>query len=114
TAEGSPYRGRAGYTALHGVRLSSVPSGGQSVTSVTSRVSPPVDSPLRGSLEHPPLQDSELVVQSTPEASLEWLVPLVDYLAAWKLLLNVSAWVLRTVEKGYSIQFAAPPPPFNG
>ncbi|KAL0148139.1 hypothetical protein M9458_056541 [Cirrhinus mrigala] len=30
TAEGSPYRGRAGCTALHGVRLSSVPSGGQS------------------------------------------------------------------------------------
>ncbi|KAL0159530.1 hypothetical protein M9458_043255, partial [Cirrhinus mrigala] len=72
-------------------------------------------SPPRGSLEQlvrqspagPPLQ-------STPEASLERLVPLVDYLAAWKLLPNVSAWVLRTVEKGYSIQFGAPPPPFDG
>ncbi|KAI2644897.1 Transposon Ty3-G Gag-Pol polyprotein [Labeo rohita] len=79
-------------------------------------------SPPRGSLEQlvrqppagPPLQVSELAVQLTPEASLERLVPLVDYLAAWKLLPNVSAWVLRTVEKGYSIQLGAPPPPFDG
>ncbi|KAL0183805.1 hypothetical protein M9458_019501, partial [Cirrhinus mrigala] len=79
-------------------------------------------SPPRGSLEQlvrqspagPSLQVSELAVQSTPEASLERLVPLVDYLAAWKLLPDVSAWVLRTVEKGYSIQFGAPPPPFDG
>ncbi|KAL0187634.1 hypothetical protein M9458_014733, partial [Cirrhinus mrigala] len=79
-------------------------------------------SPPQGSLEQlvrqspagPSLQVSELAVQSTPEASLERLVPLVDYLAAWKLLPNVSAWVLRTVEKGYSIQFGAPPPPFDG
>ncbi|KAI2661474.1 Transposon Ty3-G Gag-Pol polyprotein [Labeo rohita] len=77
--------------------------------------------PPRGSLEQlvrqspagPPLQVSELAVQSTPEASLERLVPLVDYLAAWKLLPNVSAWVLRTVEEGYTIQFGAPPPPFD-
>ncbi|KAL0181298.1 hypothetical protein M9458_023704, partial [Cirrhinus mrigala] len=77
----------------------------------TSRISPPEDvaepgrlSPPRGSLEQlvqqspagPPLQ-------STPEASLERL-----------LLPNVSAWVLRTVEKGYSIQFGAPPPSFDG
>ncbi len=40
--------------------------------------------------------------------------PLVDYLAAWKLLPNVSRWVLQTVEKGYRIQFGAPPPPFRG
>ncbi|KAI2647899.1 Transposon Ty3-I Gag-Pol polyprotein [Labeo rohita] len=33
---------------------------------------------------------------------------------AWKLLPNVSAWVLHTVERGYRIQFGAPPPPFNG
>ncbi|KAI2646466.1 Transposon Ty3-G Gag-Pol polyprotein [Labeo rohita] len=62
----------------------------------------------------PPGNVSELVVQLNPEASLERLVPLVDYLAAWKLLPNVSAWVLRTVEKGYAIQFGAPPPPFDG
>ncbi|KAI2657596.1 Transposon Ty3-G Gag-Pol polyprotein [Labeo rohita] len=37
-----------------------------------------------------------------------------DHLAAWKLLPNVSAWVLRTVERGYRIQFGAPPPPFVG
>ncbi|KAL0159545.1 hypothetical protein M9458_043270, partial [Cirrhinus mrigala] len=77
----------------------------------TSRISPPEDVAELGrstvSSVGPPLQ-------STPEASLERLVPLVDYLAAWKLLPNVSAWVLHTVEKGYSIQFGAPPPPFEG
>ncbi|KAI2647437.1 Transposon Ty3-G Gag-Pol polyprotein [Labeo rohita] len=31
-----------------------------------------------------------------------------------KLLPNVSAWVLHTVERGYRIQCGAPPPPFNG
>ncbi|KAL0147294.1 hypothetical protein M9458_057396 [Cirrhinus mrigala] len=61
-----------------------------------------------------PLQDTVLAAQTTPEASLERLVPLVDYLAAWKLLPNVSAWVLHTVERGYRIQFGAPPPPFIG
>ncbi len=50
----------------------------------------------------------------TPEASLERLVPLVDYLAAWKLLPNVSRWVLRTVERGYRIQFGSRLPQFNG
>ncbi len=78
--------------------------------------------PLWGSLEQlvrpspagPPLQGTELAALSTPEASLERLVPLVDYLAAWKLLPNVPQWVLRTVEKGYRIQFGALPPPFNG
>ncbi len=40
--------------------------------------------------------------------------PLVDCLAAWKLLPNVSRWVLQIVEKGYRIQFGAPPPPFKG
>ncbi|KAI2654668.1 enzymatic polyprotein [Labeo rohita] len=61
-----------------------------------------------------PLQDTVLAAQTTPEASPERLVPLVDHLAAWKLLPNVSAWVLHTVERGYRIQFGAPPPPFNG
>ncbi|KAL0194816.1 hypothetical protein M9458_008388, partial [Cirrhinus mrigala] len=88
----------------------------------SSRISPPEDvaepgrsSPPRGSLEQLDRQSpAGLSLQSTSEASLERLVPLVDYLAAWKLLPNVSAWVLRTVEKGYSIQFNAPPPPFDG
>ncbi len=78
--------------------------------------------PLRGSLEQlvqsspagPPLQGTKLAAPSTPEASLERLVPLVDYLAAWKLLPNLSRWVLQTVERGYRIQFGAPPPPFKG
>ncbi len=65
--------------------------------------------PLRGSLEQldrpspagPPLQGTELAALSTPETSLERLVPLVDYSAAWKLLPNVSRWVTHTVEQGY-------------
>ncbi len=71
--------------------------------------------PLRGSLEQLdqpspaglPLQGTEL---STAEASLERLVPLVDYSAAWKLLPNVSRWVMHTVEQGYR---GALPQPFN-
>ncbi len=62
----------------------------------------------------PPCQGIDLEAPNTPEASLERLAPLVDYLAAWKLLPNVSRWVLQTVEKGYRIQFGAPPPPFKG
>ncbi|XP_026102420.1 uncharacterized protein LOC113073888 [Carassius auratus] len=62
----------------------------------------------------PPLQGTELAVLITPEVSLERLTPLVDYLAAWKLLPNVSQWVLHTVERGYTIQFGSPPPRFNG
>ncbi len=37
--------------------------------------------------------------------SFERLVPLVDYFAAWKLLPNVSQWVLHTVERGYPVRF---------
>ncbi len=63
--------------------------------------------PLWGSLEQlerpspagPPLQGTELAALSTPEASLERLVPVVDYLVAWRLLPNVSRWVLHTVEQ---------------
>ncbi|KAI2666795.1 Transposon Ty3-G Gag-Pol polyprotein [Labeo rohita] len=89
---------------------------------VHSTVSVSPQCPLRGSLEQlvrlvpagVPFQGTDLAVQKHPETSLERLVPLVDYLAAWKLLPNVSAWVLHTVERGYRIQFGAPPPPFNG
>ncbi len=78
--------------------------------------------PLRGSPKQllrlfpagPPFQGIDLAAPNTPEASLERLAPLVDYLAAWKLLPNVSRWVLQTVEKGYRIQFGAPPPTFKG
>ncbi len=79
------------------------------------RGSPP---PFWGSLEQlgrpspagPPLQGTELAALSTSEASLERLVPLVDYSAAWKLLPNVSRWVMHTVEQGNR---GALPPPFN-
>ncbi len=54
--------------------------------------------PLQGSLEQlvrpspagPPHRGIELAAPRTPEASLERLVILVDYLAVWKLLRNVS------------------------
>ncbi|KAI2642464.1 Lamina-associated polypeptide 2, isoform alpha [Labeo rohita] len=42
------------------------------------------------------------------------LVPLSEKLATWKLLPDISPWVVRTVEKGYRIQFAYRPPRFNG
>ncbi len=61
-----------------------------------------------------PFQGTELAVQSIPEASLERLVPLVHFLAAWKPLPNVSQWVRHTVERGYKIQFGSRPPLFNG
>ncbi|KAI2646518.1 Transposon Ty3-G Gag-Pol polyprotein [Labeo rohita] len=136
----SPIGGVPGCTALFGVRLPPVPSGGclahpagDSGRSSLLRAFPSVSSGQRrsraGGLATPagsqgpldqvlpagqPLQDTGLATRVTPEASLERLVPLVDHLAAWKLLPNVSAWVLHTVERGYRIQFGASPPPFNG
>ncbi len=110
TYEGRPLWERAVYTALHGVRLSSVPSGDQSANpasvpgrsglqrallsvSSTQKCSELGGSPpLRGSLEQldqpspagPPLQGTELAALSTPETSLERLVPLVGHPAAWE------------------------------
>ncbi len=143
TYEGRPCWGRAEYTTLYGARLSSVPSGDWSANPATygvpgrsdlqrahtSVLLPPENvaelrcsPPLRGSLEQVvqlspagvPFQDTRLAALITPEASLERLVPLVDYLAAWKLLPSVSPWVLHTVERGYRIQLGSPPPRFNG
>lgn len=45
---------------------------------------------------------------------LERLIPLLDYIEAWKFLPNVSQWVLHTVEKGYRIQFGSHAPRLNG
>ncbi len=68
-------------------------------------------SPLWGSLEQlerpspaaPPLQGTELAALSTPETSLERLVPLVEYLAAWELLPNMSWWVMHQgFQRGHS------------
>ncbi|XP_053092882.1 LOW QUALITY PROTEIN: uncharacterized protein LOC113526632 [Pangasianodon hypophthalmus] len=61
-----------------------------------------------------PLQGAKLAASVMPEVSLERLIPLVSFLAAWKLLPNVSQWVLRTIERGYRIQFGFPPPHFSG
>ncbi len=63
-----------------------------------------------------PLQDVVLTAQidTNPETSLERLVPLVEFLTAWKLLPNISHWVLQTIRKGYQIQFGSRPPRFMG
>ncbi|KAI2645137.1 Transposon Ty3-G Gag-Pol polyprotein [Labeo rohita] len=137
---GSPIWGETGSTAVFGVRVPPVPPGdcpanpaSVSGRSGLQRASTPVfpagnvaglgsSPPPRGSLgplvqvlpAGQPFQDTVPAAPLTPEARLERLVPLVDHLAAWKLLPNVSAWVLHTVERGYRIQFGAPPPPFNG
>ncbi len=115
TYEGRPPWGRAVYTALHGARLSSVPSGDQSANPAVfqgaavsserfSQSLPPRNvaelggsPPLRGSLEQldrpspagPPFQGTELAALSTPEASLKRLVSLVSHLAVWEPLPSV-------------------------
>ncbi|XDV19662.1 hypothetical protein PO909_025100 [Leuciscus waleckii] len=49
-----------------------------------------------------PYRDDGLTVQQlNPEAGLERLVPLLEFLTAWKMLPNISCWVLQTIEKGY-------------
>ncbi len=108
TYEGRPLWGRAVYTALHGARLSSVPSGDQSANpasvpgrsglqraflSVSSaqkcggagRLATPsgVSRAARSAVPcRSSVQGTELAALSTPETSLERLVPLVDYSAA--------------------------------
>ncbi len=63
-----------------------------------------------------PLQDVVLTAQihTNPETSLERLVPLIEFLTAWKILPNISHWVLQTKEKGYQIQFGSHPHRFMG
>ncbi len=118
--EGRPLWGRAVYTALHGARLSSVPSGDQSANpasvlghsglqrallSVSSaqkcsgdgRLATPsgVSRAARSAVPCRPLfQGTELAALNTPEASLERLVPLVGHPAAWEPLPSVSHWDL--------------------
>ncbi len=140
---GGPRWGRAAITAAHGARLAPVPSRDRSANPARYGVPGHSDlqrahisvssarkhsgaemlaTPLGGFLEQlvrpfPAgvlFQGAELAALITPEASLERLVPLVDYFAVWKLLPNVSQLVLRTVERGYRIQFGSLLPRFNG
>lgn len=57
---------------------------------------------------------ANLNTRNMSEASVERLIPLVDHLAAWKFLPNVSQWVLSMVQKDYIIQFSFRPHRFNG
>ncbi len=120
TYEGRPLWGRAVYNALHvpvspqcpqEISLLTLPVF-QGATVSSERFSqslPPRNvaelggsPPLRGSLEQldrpspagPPLQGTELAALSTPETSLERLVPLVGHPAAWEPLPSVSHWDL--------------------
>ncbi len=106
--EGRPLWGRAVYTALHGARLSSVPSGDQSANPASvlghsglQRVLLSVSSAQKCSGDGrlatpsgPSFQGTELAALSTPEASLKRLVPLVSHLAVWEPLPSVSHWDL--------------------
>ncbi|MGL5128314.1 MAG: hypothetical protein ACRC7D_09175, partial [Aeromonas popoffii] len=49
-----------------------------------------------------------------PEADVITLTPLVHFLHEWRKLPNLTPWLLRTIEKGYRIQFAVSPPKFKG
>ncbi|KAF7705610.1 hypothetical protein C0J45_7134 [Silurus meridionalis] len=81
------------------------------------RVKPLMDTIHEGDL--PPPRRPPRVHGAPPAAlggsatSLKRLVPLRDFLAAWKDLPEVSRWVLHTIEKGYLIHFGSSPPRFN-
>ncbi|CAM4558277.1 unnamed protein product [Leuciscus chuanchicus] len=102
--------------AVSGEHISQGPSGNV----VASGCPPPprrvLEQSVRSFPAGAPLQGVEPTTQQqqNPETSLERLVPLVESLTAWKLLSNVSRWVLQTVEKGYQIQFKKRPPRFMG
>ncbi len=102
--------------AVSGKRISQGPPG-----NIVALGSPP---PLRRVSERSaqmipagsPLQDVVLTAQihTNPETSLERLIPLVEFMRAWKPLPNISHWVLQTIEKGYQIQFGSRLPRFMG
>ncbi len=142
TYEGRPRWGRAAYTAVYGARLSSVPSGDRSANPATygvpgrsglQRAHISVSSARKRSGAEMLATPSGVSAAASSAFSCRCAVPgyqtsrsnytrgqsretgsLVDYLAAWKLLLSVSPWVLHTVERGYRIQMGSPPPRFNG
>ncbi len=100
--------GASGQSCLQRVQLSaSTQKCSSSGRLATSKVSRTVRSSVPAG---PTLQGTDLVILITPEVSPERLIPLVDYLKAWKLLQNVSQWVLHTAERGYKIQFGSFPP----
>ncbi len=135
TGEGRPLWGRAGYTALHGARLSSVPSGDQSAN--------PASVPGRSGLQRALLSVSSaqkcsgagrLATPSGVSRAARSAVPCRSSAPghrasrskytrdqsretgslsslfgsiAWKLLPNVSRWVTLTLEQGYVASAAA-------
>ncbi len=102
--------------AVSSERISQGPPGNV----VASGCPPPLRRVSEQSAQMPPagspLQDVVLTaeIDTNPETSLERLVPLVEFLTAWKLLPNISHWVLQTIRKGYQIQFGSRPPRFIG
>lgn len=63
-------------------------------------------------------QKSRTVIVRSPllcgHLPLEKLRPLAIQLQAWKAILDVSSWVLKTIERGYSLQFACRPHHLRG
>ncbi len=125
TYEGRPRRGRAAYTAVYGARLSSVPSGDRSANPASvpgrsglQRAHISVSSARKRSGAEMLATPSGVSAAASSAFSCRCAIPgyqtsrsnytggqsretgpLVDYLAAWKLLLSVSPWVLHTVER---------------
>ncbi len=118
TGEGRPLWGRAGYTALHGARLSSVPSGDQSAN--------PASVPGRSGFQRAFLSVSSAQKCSGAGRAARSAVPcrssapghrasrskytrdqsretgsLSRLFGSMKLLPNVSRWVTHTVDQGY-------------
>lgn len=68
------------------------------------------DSSLQSVLVFP----ASTLLQGTEQTnSIDKMIPLPDFVAVWQLLPDVSQWVLKTVTKGYRIQFAYCPPCFQ-
>ncbi|KAF0046150.1 hypothetical protein F2P81_002679 [Scophthalmus maximus] len=40
--------------------------------------------------------------------------PLSERSSVWRTLLSVNGWMSRVIRDGYTLQFASPPPPFDG
>ncbi len=128
TSEGRPLWGRAAHTSVYGACLSSEPSGDRSVSPATlgasgqsnlQQVSLSASAPNHSGPERFATSKKCLKLLDWPSSSKHTrgqsreTVPLEHFLAVWKLLPNVSRWVLRTVERGYKIQFGSRPPLFN-
>ncbi|KAF0027618.1 hypothetical protein F2P81_020359 [Scophthalmus maximus] len=85
---------------------------------------PPRTSPFDSAL--PWASQSSLVAHGAAARALHWLSvmstetpqmcarPLSERYSVWHNLLSMNGWMSRVTRDGYTLQFASPPPPFNG